>query len=545
MSPQNQDQAPQAQSPNVEAPKAQPPLFASTGTPTEWINPICACGDVKTTMLGCCCPCILYGKTQNRIRCVHLGNDPLDESEFKTINLPCMLFCWSPGLCTFTQHNRIRETYNIKGSWKRDLAKSLCIPCCTLLQADREVRSRAAQDEKNAGDGIWAHQPSSKNQRMRYVPQDILFWDILDSRRQSRRPTAVSSPTGVSSLEPVPKQEGFPASATLDGASMTLHTKTRDHTPQSIGSTITVLKASQMKAEKILPSDGKAEFVTKCGNHGIEVKEPGKIVSNNIMIASSSKASDNAKAGSENTAVLAEGKRGRADQSALSGGIDETVFVYYNSPSTPQPQKMRDCVKTNTSESMADYKVVLAEKLSRSANDHADSCTANEELSFEVPQIQAMFQFAEPTASPAIEPGNRERKLSTQLSKISESPDNQSRCERDESMAVNISEPSGQFSEPSDCLEGSEETLKEAPRRIPSSSATGETFENATNHLHPTTRESSILPCTPLAVEEVAEETNVEGQLKMPQEGRLGAMTLGAKFGRKVRPNFFDGNSEP
>lgn len=112
-------------------------------------------------------------------------------------------------------------------------------------------------------------------------------------------------------------------------------------------------------------------------------------------------------------------------------------------------------------------------------------------------------------------------------------------------MAVNISEPSGQFSEPSDCLEGSEETLKEAPRRIPSSSATGETFENATNHLHPTTRESSILPCTPLAVEEVAEEINVEGQLKMPQEGRLGAMTLGAKFGRKVRPNFFDGNSEP
>lgn len=535
---------------------AQAPRFASTGDLTGWINPVCGCSpdDVKTTFLGFCCPSILYGKTQYRLRCVHLGEDPFDETGFSAFNLPCLLYYLGVCgvLCALTQHNRIRETYNIKGSLKRDLAKSVCLHCCTLIQADREVRSRAALDEKIAGDGIWVQQPSSTNQKMRYVPEDKLFGAIMNSERSfpvstSRRPTAVSSP------DPALQQDGSPALVTLDGASMALSDeklpakKIRDQAAQSIRSTNTVRRASQTKSEKIMPSDGQAKLMSKCANQSIEVKEPGKVVINKTSAVSRAESSDRVKGANENVAVLTEGKRRAADQSALNGAFDETVFVYYNSPSTPQPQKMRDCVKTNTSESLADYKLLLAEKLDRSAAHRSESCSADERLSYEEAPIRAMLEYADPTVYPSTEAVSKEHRQSTQLPKISESSDTQSGHDRDKSVAVNISGPSGYAGEPGN-------TVIEARCGIPSPSAdllhdiqaeTTSDNRTAAVQLHPMTRESNIVPSTPLALEEVAEEINVEGTLKVPQEGKLGAMTMGVKLGRKVRPNFLDGNSEP
>lgn len=228
---------------------------------------------------------------------------------------------------------------------------------------------------------------------------------------------------------------------------------------------------------------------------------------------------------------------------------DETVFVYYNSPTTPEPQKLRDCVKTNTSESTAGAKLDLGNSRARSSASTTDSCVVNEKLSFEEPairdSIRAMLSIEKETAarSKSTAYATGQHKQSTELSDIPESI--QSDGSNRNMALLELSKSKGA---------SSEETITNAKYNGPEpSQANVEKIETNEGHndegtpgsMHPLSRDSTIMPCTPLALEEVKEEIDVDGELKVPQEGKAGAMTVGWKYGRKVRPSFFDGNSEP
>lgn len=93
-------------------------------------------------MLGCCCPCILFGKTRAR----------LDNPRMRKEQLPCcsgmccgyatvMLFC-APFQCIFgwIMRGDIRAKYDIEGNGCVDcLAHTFC-DCCVSFPVLLEVR---------------------------------------------------------------------------------------------------------------------------------------------------------------------------------------------------------------------------------------------------------------------------------------------------------------------------------------------------------------------------------------------------------------------
>ncbi|KAK4464512.1 PLAC8 family-domain-containing protein [Cladorrhinum samala] len=107
----------------------------------EWSNGLCDCGPCDLCMLGCCCPCILVGKSATRM------NDPSMQS-YETVNGDCMIFLgincvsgcgWIYGML---KRQEIRERFGIKGSGTNDCCVSYWCSCCALIQQEKEVQAR-------------------------------------------------------------------------------------------------------------------------------------------------------------------------------------------------------------------------------------------------------------------------------------------------------------------------------------------------------------------------------------------------------------------
>ncbi|KAB5578203.1 DUF614 domain-containing protein [Coniochaeta sp. 2T2.1] len=109
----------------------------------EWQNGLMSCGPCDLCLLGTCLPCVLLGKTSERMR------DPSMRS-YETCNSDCMIMC---GITYFTccgwiygmiKRGEIRERYGIKGSGSGDCCTSFWCSCCALIQQEKEVKGRTA-----------------------------------------------------------------------------------------------------------------------------------------------------------------------------------------------------------------------------------------------------------------------------------------------------------------------------------------------------------------------------------------------------------------
>ncbi|KAK3367485.1 PLAC8 family-domain-containing protein [Podospora didyma] len=121
--------------------RQQPPAQDATG---EWEAGFCKCSPCSSCLLACCCPCIMHGKTADRLR------DPTMQSA-DTFNSDCMLFgaiqcCLGVGfIFTMQQRGEIRKRYGIKGSGLGDCCATFWCNCCAQIQQDNEVITRSAR----------------------------------------------------------------------------------------------------------------------------------------------------------------------------------------------------------------------------------------------------------------------------------------------------------------------------------------------------------------------------------------------------------------
>ncbi|KAK0713906.1 PLAC8 family-domain-containing protein, partial [Lasiosphaeria miniovina] len=110
----------------------------------QWESGFCNCSPCESCFLACCCPCIIHGKTADRLR------DPTMATA-DTFNSDCVLFgvvqaCLGVGfIFTMQQRGEIRKRYGIKGSGLGDCCATFWCNCCAQIQADNEVIARSAR----------------------------------------------------------------------------------------------------------------------------------------------------------------------------------------------------------------------------------------------------------------------------------------------------------------------------------------------------------------------------------------------------------------
>ncbi|EQL37809.1 hypothetical protein RJZ56_004775 [Blastomyces dermatitidis] len=110
-----------------------------------WNYGLCDCSDIGTCCLGLFCPCILYGRTQYRLNRKSDRKDPTNLLGYETCNASCTamaLLCGCQWLLASVQHSRIRRAYGIPGSIPSDCVRATCCTCCTLIQDEREIKTR-------------------------------------------------------------------------------------------------------------------------------------------------------------------------------------------------------------------------------------------------------------------------------------------------------------------------------------------------------------------------------------------------------------------
>lgn len=119
----------------------------------EYLHGLCDCfGDIPTCCLGYWCPCVLYSRTNHRLKTSPISN----LNDFHHCNTHCVGFCvlapvsW---IFTFLQRGRIREKYHLEGTLMSDCGKAYCCVMCTLVQDEREVSDREDERRRNAGPG--------------------------------------------------------------------------------------------------------------------------------------------------------------------------------------------------------------------------------------------------------------------------------------------------------------------------------------------------------------------------------------------------------
>ncbi|KAH6884982.1 PLAC8 family-domain-containing protein [Thelonectria olida] len=123
---------------------ARPGILGPQVQNKEWSNGLYSCRPCDSCCLATFLPCILLGKTADRIR------DPTMETA-DTCNTDCMIFCGIQSLTgcgwiyAMMKRSEIRKRFGINGSGTNDCCASYWCSCCTLIQQDNEVKARLAQ----------------------------------------------------------------------------------------------------------------------------------------------------------------------------------------------------------------------------------------------------------------------------------------------------------------------------------------------------------------------------------------------------------------
>ncbi|KAK8016974.1 plac8 family [Apiospora rasikravindrae] len=107
----------------------------------EWQNNLCNCSPCESCLLGFCVPCLLVGKTADRMR------DPTMQTA-DMLNSECLIH----GTLTYLlgvgwvyamlKRTEIRNRFDIPGSTLGDCCASYWCPCCAVIQQDNEVKTR-------------------------------------------------------------------------------------------------------------------------------------------------------------------------------------------------------------------------------------------------------------------------------------------------------------------------------------------------------------------------------------------------------------------
>ncbi|OBT88958.1 hypothetical protein VE02_02816 [Pseudogymnoascus sp. 03VT05] len=162
--------------------------------------------DITTLCTGFCMPCVLYGKTQYRLKQMAEGENPLDLSRRHICNGPCWMFGMIMCCVGFDwfivmlQHSRIRATYNIDGTAGGDCVQSLFCSRCTLMQDEWEVVAREERILLERRETEINKQPGQQ-QQMRYSTSN-LFEEVPEVFR----PVAVSGHR-IETIPPSPGEE--------------------------------------------------------------------------------------------------------------------------------------------------------------------------------------------------------------------------------------------------------------------------------------------------------------------------------------------------
>ncbi|CAK7221268.1 hypothetical protein SBRCBS47491_004470 [Sporothrix bragantina] len=107
----------------------------------EWNASLMDCSPCDSCCLGTFLPCVLLGKTSDRMR------DPTMQSA-DSMNSDCMVFtaihCFTGcgWIYIMMKRGEIRERFGIAGSGGGDCCATYWCPCCALIQQDNEVKSR-------------------------------------------------------------------------------------------------------------------------------------------------------------------------------------------------------------------------------------------------------------------------------------------------------------------------------------------------------------------------------------------------------------------
>lgn len=86
------------------------------------------------------CPCIVFGKTQQRLVDPRLEHyEPFNNNCLIWYGLSCAGLHW---IIQMLKRNELRERFNLEGSQGMDCFGSYCCPCCELMQSEKEARER-------------------------------------------------------------------------------------------------------------------------------------------------------------------------------------------------------------------------------------------------------------------------------------------------------------------------------------------------------------------------------------------------------------------
>ncbi|EZF32045.1 hypothetical protein H109_00119 [Trichophyton interdigitale MR816] len=136
----------------------------------SWMNGLCECSDIGVCCLGLWCPCILYGRTQHRLSRKSKRQDPTNMLGYESCNASCTamaLLCGCQWLLATIQHTRIRRAYGIPGGIMSDCVRASCCTCCTLIQDEREIKTR---EESSRTGGNTVSAPYAAPGQMTFSP---------------------------------------------------------------------------------------------------------------------------------------------------------------------------------------------------------------------------------------------------------------------------------------------------------------------------------------------------------------------------------------
>ncbi|EPS39947.1 hypothetical protein H072_6363 [Dactylellina haptotyla CBS 200.50] len=115
---------------------------ASLAMPNNWLHGLCGCfGDCDSCCITFCCPCITYGEVHHRIQ------NKTQKDYNRCCNVPCwsfagLMLCGAQWVMGCMQRGELRRKYNLDGSGCGDCVKHFFCECCTLVQEDRESKTR-------------------------------------------------------------------------------------------------------------------------------------------------------------------------------------------------------------------------------------------------------------------------------------------------------------------------------------------------------------------------------------------------------------------
>ncbi|KAK2768277.1 hypothetical protein FQN54_000130 [Arachnomyces sp. PD_36] len=139
----------------VQSPGAhQPPqgVLTHQGPPqtlgNEWGSGFWDCFDpIDACLCGWCVPCMLFGKTQARMKDPSLAN--FSYCNGNCCGWFCLACCGCSWIFQALKRGDMRDQFGIEGSVPMDFLGACCCPCCGLVQQEKEAvrRHQAGQGQ--------------------------------------------------------------------------------------------------------------------------------------------------------------------------------------------------------------------------------------------------------------------------------------------------------------------------------------------------------------------------------------------------------------